>query len=112
MRIALVSTVKNEANRIVQRLAYDQHLGVTDFFIFLEGSSDGSRGRIQDLPGLTIFEGLTYQDLLSYGQGKPGLGLTAVEPLFYHAPGHSPDPVRQPGAGPVRGGGYRLDAVS
>ena len=82
MRIALVTTVKNEAASIRQHLAYHQHLGVTDVILFLEGSQDGTRERIRDLPNLRLFEGLTFQDLLPHIQGRPELDPAAMEPLF------------------------------
>ena len=82
MRIALISTVKNEEGTILQHLAYHRFLGVTDFFIFLDHSSDGTKDKIAELPSLTLNENLTYEDLLPFNQDKPELDLALIQRFY------------------------------
>jgi hypothetical protein len=82
VRIALISTVKNEEETILQHLEYHRFLGVTDFYIFLDHSSDGTKDKIATLPSITIYENLAYEDLLPFNRDKPELDLEQIQGFF------------------------------
>lgn len=82
MRIACVSMVKNEEELILHNITYHRFIGVTDFFIFLDNSSDDTKNKIEHIPHVHIFENLTYQDLLRYNINKPELDLELIKKYF------------------------------
>ncbi len=49
-RIAFVITIKNERKLLRQNILYHHFLGVEHFFIFFDGTDDGSEETILDLP--------------------------------------------------------------
>jgi hypothetical protein len=82
MRIGLTTTVKNEEHVIQQHIRYHTYIGVTDFIIFLDYSTDGTKDKIKNLCNPYVFENLTYQDLLQYIKHKPHLNLQLIENNF------------------------------
>lgn len=49
-RIVLVITIKNERKLLRQNILYHHYLGVEHFYIFFDGTNDGSEETILDLP--------------------------------------------------------------
>ena len=82
MRIACVHTVKNEEDVILHNIEYHSHIGVTDFYLFLDDSSDNTKDKIRTVPHICYFEDLTYQDLLPFVEDKPELDLELIEDYF------------------------------
>jgi hypothetical protein len=82
MRIGCVLTVKNEQDTLLDNINYHRYIGVTDFFIYLDDSSDQTREMIKSLPNLTFFEGLTFEDLLEYNQDKPEVEMDLIERFY------------------------------
>ncbi len=54
MRVALVTTVRNERRLLRENLRYHHWLGVERSFVFLDRSTDGSGETVRDLPGVTV----------------------------------------------------------
>jgi hypothetical protein len=82
MRIACIYTVKNEEDLIAQNIDYHRFLGATDFFVFLDHSSDRTKEILQVIPNLRIFENLSYSDMLPYNLDKPKLDLELIRLRF------------------------------
>src|SRR4051794_16982569 len=82
MRIGCIYTAKNEEQLILQNIQYHRFLGVTDFFVFLDHSTDRTRELVQGVPNLRIFENRSYADLLPYLEGRPALDLELVGKRF------------------------------
>jgi hypothetical protein len=82
MRIGCIFTVKNEEDLITQNINYHRFMGATDFFVFLDHSTDRTKDILQDIPGLRMFENLSYSDLLAYNLDKPELDLGLISPRF------------------------------
>lgn len=82
MKIACIYTVKNEEGLILQNINYHRLLGVTDFFVFLDYSTDRTKRLIRNIPKLRIFENKTYSELLPYSQDKPNLDLELMSRKF------------------------------
>lgn len=83
MQIACVYTVKNEEELLPPNLAYHRHLGVTDFFVFLDDSTDATKTRIQNLPGLRLFENLGWEVMERFAQDRPGLDAAIFRSNFH-----------------------------
>ncbi len=82
MRIGCVITAKNEEDLITQNISYHRFMGVTDFFVFLDHSTDRTKDILQDISNLCIFENLSYSDLLVYNLDKPKLDLDLISKRF------------------------------
>jgi len=82
MRIACVFTVKNEEETILQNIKYHSCIGVTDFYIFLNNSTDRTKEIIKSVPNLSVHEDLGYQDLIMYNVDKPELDLDLIKRHF------------------------------
>lgn len=82
MRIACVSTVRNEEDLILPNIRYHRFLGVTDFFVFLDRSSDGTRGQIESVPDLRIFQDSSYRQLRPYVLDRPELDPELIRQCF------------------------------
>jgi hypothetical protein len=82
MRIACVYTVKNEEELILHNLKYHHFIGVTDFFIFLDHSTDNTKNLISPVPGCRVYEDLKFKDLVEYNLNKPGLDLKLFEQSY------------------------------
>lgn len=54
-KIALVITIKNERKLLRQNILYHHYLGVEHFYIFFDGTDDGSEETILDLPYVSRF---------------------------------------------------------
>lgn len=54
LTIAGVITVKNERNILRENLLYHHLLGVDQFYVFLDGTTDGTENTVQDLPFVRI----------------------------------------------------------
>jgi hypothetical protein len=82
MKIACIYTVKNEEGLILQNINYHRFLGVTDFFVFLDYSTDRTKSLIQHVPNLRIFENKSLAELLPYSQDKPTLDIDLMSRKF------------------------------
>ena len=82
MRIGCVITAKNEEDMITQNIHYHRFLGVTDFFVFLDHSTDRTKNLLRDIPDLHIFENPAYAELLPYNLNKPELDLDLIRRQF------------------------------
>lgn len=82
MRIGCILTVKNEQNTILHNIRYHQYLGVTDFFVFLDHSTDLTRQYVASFPHVTYFINQTYNDLLLYNQDKEEVDLELIQRFF------------------------------
>ncbi len=82
MRIACVYTVKNEEEMLPQNIQYHRHLGATDFFVFLDHSTDRTKAILQNIPNVQIFENMRFDDLLTYNIKKPKLDLELIKERF------------------------------
>lgn len=56
MRVALVTTVRNERRLLRDNLRFHHWLGVERSYVFLDRSTDGSGDSVRDLPGVTVAE--------------------------------------------------------
>lgn len=56
VRVALVTTVRNERRLLRDNLRYHHWLGVERSFVFLDRCTDGSGDTVRDLPGVTVAE--------------------------------------------------------
>lgn len=54
MKLALVITVKNERKLLRDNLIYHHYLGIEHFYVYLDGTDDGTEETIKDLPYVTI----------------------------------------------------------
>jgi hypothetical protein len=82
MRIGCIFTAKNEELLIGANIAYHRHIGVTDFFLFLDHSTDRTRAIAERFPGIHIYENLGLKDLLPYSAARPGLDLELIHRKF------------------------------
>ncbi len=82
LRIACVYMVRNEEAMLPHNITYHKFIGVTDFFVFLDHSTDGTKSKIQTVHNLRYFEDLPYQELLRYNLNKPNLDLELMRQHF------------------------------
>jgi hypothetical protein len=82
LRIGCVFTLKNEEDLIAPNIRYHRFLGVTDFFAFLDYSTDRTKSILQATPNVRIFENLSYADMLPYSLNKPKLDLDLIREKF------------------------------
>jgi len=54
VRIAVVMTVKDEDDVIFSNILYHKHIGVTDFYIYLDGSTDNTLNIVRELSNVNI----------------------------------------------------------
>lgn len=54
MKLALVTTVKNERDLLRSNIEYHCRLGIDHFFVFLDGTEDNTQETINDLPFVVI----------------------------------------------------------
>lgn len=82
MRIGCIFTAKNEEELITRNIHYHRFMGVTDFFVFLDYSTDQTKDLLKGIPNLRRFENPGYSDLLPYNLNKPELDLELVSKRF------------------------------
>lgn len=82
MGIALAAIVKNEEVLIPHNIAYHRFIGVTDFFIFLDCSTDRTKTILSQLPNVHVFEDLAFDDVGDNIQNKPELDVAVIQELF------------------------------
>jgi len=82
MRIGCIFTLKNEAELIAYNMLYHRHIGVTDFFVFLDNSTDDTKSTISSMPDTKVFENMSYDELLPYSLDKPELDHDLIREKF------------------------------
>lgn len=82
MRIGCIFTARNEEPLIGANIAYHRHIGVTDFFLFLDHSTDRTRAIAERVPGMRIYENIGLEELLPYSAARPGLDLGLIHRKF------------------------------
>lgn len=82
MRIGCIYTLKNEEELLAQNMDYHRHIGVTDFYAFLDHSTDGTKRILQSDPDARIFENLGYDALLPHSLDKPKLDMRLIREKF------------------------------
>jgi hypothetical protein len=82
MRIGCIFTLKNEAELIAYNMCYHRHIGVTDFFVFLDNSTDDTKNILSSMSDTKVFENLNYDELLPYSLGKQELKHDLIKEKF------------------------------
>lgn len=82
LRIACASIVKNEADLLPSNIAYHRFIGMTDFIIFLDHSTDETKNIISMMPNVQAFDDLTFQDVREDNLNKSELDLLRVQEYF------------------------------
>ena len=62
MKIGAVLTVKNEAQLLRSNILYHRHVGVSEFYVFLDGTTDNTAEAIEDL-GVSVRSSVQSGDL-------------------------------------------------
>jgi hypothetical protein len=65
--VGLLMLVKDEEALLRKNLLYHRHLGVSRFYVFDDGSSDGTIASVADLPGVIIRAAASAQELADQG---------------------------------------------
>ena len=68
MRTGCIFTLKNEEALIAHNMLYHRHIGVTDFFVFLDHSTDDTKNILSSMPDTRIFENMSYEELHTNGR--------------------------------------------
>jgi hypothetical protein len=82
MRTGCIFTLKNEEELIAYNMLYHRYIGVTDFFVFLDNSTDNTKNILSSMPDTRVFENLSYDELLPYSLGKPELDHDLIKEKF------------------------------
>ncbi|MFC1867057.1 glycosyltransferase family 2 protein [Thermodesulfobacteriota bacterium] len=62
MKVGIAITVKNEESLLRYNLLYHHYLGVENFYVFSDGSTDGTIQSIEHLPFVSIYPSLLAKD--------------------------------------------------
>ena len=82
MRIGCIYTLKNEEELITFNMRYHRYLGVTDFFAFLDHSTDMTKSLLESMPDVDVFENPEYSQLLRYSLDKAELNYEIIESKY------------------------------
>ena len=83
MRIGCIFTIKNEEGLIKHNMLYHRHIGVTDFFAFLDHSTDNTKNILSSMPDTRVFENMSYDELLPYSIDKQELNHDLIKEKFF-----------------------------